>query len=72
MTLEELQNEISGHCTQIASLLKPGFQVSVIVNHPDDPAHEFIVTDTSMDQLAATIERGRSRPALTLKENTHA
>lgn len=66
MTLAELHNEIAGHCAEISKLLKPGFQVTIIVNHPDNQEHEFILTDTTMDELAATIERGRSRPALRL------
>lgn len=70
MTLHELHETIAGHCRQIAELLKPGFQVSVIICHPDNPGHELIVADSTLDQLAAVIERGRTRPALFLPEGS--
>ena len=55
--LEIVQQRVSNHMDEIVSYFKPGVKIAVMVRTPDHPTRDFMMTDDSIPELKAMLER---------------
>ena len=57
MTLQETVEEASFHLDAVRDLFKPGVKVSLMVRVPEYPDRDFMLTDDTLTDLRAMIDR---------------
>lgn len=61
-SLAQAREEISGHMDRILSVFKPGARITVIVRTPDNNEGDLLLTNDSLTEAVAVIERSKTRP----------
>jgi hypothetical protein len=61
MTLDEVHQEVSAFLTEAERFFKPGVKLTFIMRRPDNDECDILITDDSLDELAAVIERMKKR-----------
>lgn len=60
--LIEVRVQIAGYMDEMLTLFKPGAKITVLVRTPGNNEADLLLTNDSMEEIAAMVERSKARP----------